>query len=139
MFKLHHQLKNDTRKILSLEHSDILLMDDCNYPWIILVPRVDKIEWSDLHRDKQMAINDEINIVAKFLQDNFITDKINIATLGNMVSQMHWHIVVRSKDDIAWPKPIWGVAESKSYTTSQFLDIQDKFKDFVSKYATDNI
>ena len=116
MFELDKKLQADTFFIKDLEISRLLLMNDSNYPWLILVPRkAGLIELNDLSFFEQTEVLHEINIVGKVLKENFKADKLNIANLGNVVSQLHIHVIARFKNDVAFPKSVWGAVAAKPY------------------------
>ncbi|NBV06168.1 MAG: HIT domain-containing protein [Proteobacteria bacterium] len=111
MFVLDLKLKADTFFITDLKMSHLLLMNNANYPWLILVPRKpDLVELVDLSFAEQSEVLREINLVSKILQKKFQPKKLNIANLGNIVRQLHIHIIARFEDDAAFPKPVWGEA-----------------------------
>jgi len=123
MFEIDKNLKNDCIFIKKLDKSQLLLMNNSNFKWLVLVPEItNAVELTDLEFSEQIDILNEINIVAKILQNRFNPTKINIATLGNIVKQLHIHIIARFENDIAFPKPVWGF-ESKKYqpTEAQYL------------------
>lgn len=94
-------------------------MDNRRFPWIVLVPRVPGLmEWIDLERGAQHQLSDEIAVVSHILKALTTPDKLNIATLGNQVSQLHVHVIARYKTDKAWPNPVWG-GESEAYTEAE--------------------
>jgi diadenosine tetraphosphate (Ap4A) HIT family hydrolase len=129
MFILNSRLQADTFFIADLKISRLLLMNDSNYPWLILVPRkADLIELTDLSFEDQIEVLREINLVGKILQENFGAEKLNIAALGNVVSQLHIHVIVRKKNDATFPKPVWGNAIAKPYTEQDAQDIIRKIK-----------
>ena len=102
MFQLDPKLQADTFLIKDLKMSRLLLMNDANYPWLILVPRkANLVEITDLAMDEQIAVLQEINLVAEILKKSFKADKLNIANLGNVVSQLHIHVIARFKNDPA--------------------------------------
>jgi len=104
-------------------------MNDANYIWLILVPRKpDSIELTDLSFEEQTEVLREINSVAALLKRKFHADKLNIAALGNVVSQLHIHIIARQKNDVTFPKPVWGNATSKPYSTQAAQDLVKKIK-----------
>ncbi len=106
---LHTQLQKDTYRIGGLALCDIFLMDNALFPWIILVPRVDGArELTDLKSSQQHLLMDEITHVSAAMQQHFQADKMNVATLGNIVPQLHIHIIARHASDSAWPNPVWG-------------------------------
>jgi diadenosine tetraphosphate (Ap4A) HIT family hydrolase len=119
-FDLHPTLKNDTIFIGSLEIADVLLMNDNRYPWIILVPRIaDVSDITQLDNEIRDKFNEEINHVAKAMKHHFKPDRMNIAMLGNIVPQLHCHIIARFETDFAWAKPVWGIGDAVSYTGEQ--------------------
>lgn len=116
MFKLHSQLAADTVFVGEFQLSQLLIHRDANYPWFILVPKKSNlIEIYHLSEQERIQLMAESCKVAEALVDVFSPDKINIATLGNMVPQLHLHHVARYKNDAAWPNPIWGVLPMLAY------------------------
>ena len=116
MFQLHPQLELDTVLVGRFPLSLLLLSKDANYPWCILVPqRADMQEIYQLDTADQQQLLQESCLLAETLADLFTADKINVATIGNMVPQLHMHHVARSKTDVAWPKPVWGAVEAVAY------------------------
>lgn len=108
-FILHPQLAADTLLLGEFPLCQVLLANDGNFPWLILVPKVNGItEFHELTEQQQLQFLSESNAVSKLLKDGLSADKINIAALGNMVPQLHIHHVARFKEDACWPKPIWG-------------------------------
>ncbi len=129
MFILDPKLQSDTFFIQDLKISRVLLMNDSNYPWLILVPhKPDLMELTDLSFFEQTELLHEINIVAKILQENFGAEKLNIAALGNVVKQLHIHVIARKKNDITFPKPVWGNAPAKPYSNKEAQDLIQKIK-----------
>lgn len=116
MFVLDSKLKADTFLIADLKISRLLLMNDANYTWLILVPRKkDLVELTDLSFEEQTEVLREINLLGEILQQNFAAEKLNIAALGNVVKQLHIHVIARKVDDVAFPKPVWGNSVAKPY------------------------
>jgi len=116
---LHPQLQNDCVVLGKLSLCAVLLMPDAHYPWLILVPQRENIcETHDLCEEDQQQLMRESCFVSQTLKDIFHADKINVAALGNMVPQLHVHHVVRFKDDVAWPAPVWGAHSAKPYPLS---------------------
>ncbi len=116
-WSLHPQLRADTVPVCDLGLSRLLAMNDANFPWLILVPRRAGVsEIIDLG-DEQSLLMDEIALVSRALKDETRCDKLNVAAIGNVVPQLHIHIVARCKDDAAWPKPVWGAAPRRAYET----------------------
>jgi diadenosine tetraphosphate (Ap4A) HIT family hydrolase len=93
-----------------------LLCRDANYPWLILVPRrAGATEITDLDAADRATLMDEIDAAAHALRAVAPCDKLNIAALGNMVPQLHIHVIARRLTDAAWPRPVWGVAAARAY------------------------
>ncbi len=115
-FELHTQLAADTAFVTDALLCRILLMNDANFPWLILVPRRAGLrDYHNLSADDLAVVNDEIVKTSRVLTALYKPDKINVAALGNMVSQLHIHVIARFTDDVAWPKPVWGVDSAKPY------------------------
>ncbi|MEH2510971.1 diadenosine tetraphosphate (Ap4A) HIT family hydrolase [Nitrobacteraceae bacterium AZCC 1564] len=109
-WSLNPQLEKDTINIGDLPLCRVLVIKDANYPWLLLVPRrANTIEIIDLSEVEQAQLMTEINRVARALKDITKPDKLNIAALGNVVPQLHVHIIARRSSDAAWPRPVWGV------------------------------
>ncbi len=109
-WSLHPQLEKDTIDIGDLPLSRVLVIRDANYPWLLLVPRrSEAVEIIDLDEVEQAQLMTEMSRAARALKDVTKCDKLNIAALGNMVPQLHVHVIARRKQDAAWPRPVWGV------------------------------
>ena len=109
-WSLHAQLQKDTIDIGDLALCRVLVIKDANYPWLLLVPRrPDAVEIIDLDEVEQAQLMTEISRVARALKEVTKCDKLNIAALGNVVPQLHVHIIARRTGDAAWPRPVWGV------------------------------
>ena len=119
---LHPQLADDTAPVIELPLCEVRLMDDANHPWLILVPRVENaVEWIDLNEAQQVELTREISRASRMLQAVFRPDKLNIAALGNMVPQLHVHVIARFREDIAWPRPVWGMATAQPYSPEELV------------------
>ena len=116
MFELHPRLDQDCKIVGDFPLCRLLLMNDANYPWFILVPRREGIrEIFELsHRDQDQLLR-ESSQLSKVLLHNFNAEKLNIAALGNIVPQLHIHHIARNRNDQAWPKPVWGHSPSRPY------------------------
>jgi diadenosine tetraphosphate (Ap4A) HIT family hydrolase len=115
-WSLHPQLAKDTFPVGDLALSRVLLANDANYPWLVLVPRrVSLVEIIDLVPDEQQQLVREIDTAARALKSATACDKFNVAALGNQVAQLHVHVIVRRRSDAAWPKPVWGAAPPAIY------------------------
>ncbi|MGO3926719.1 HIT family protein [Rhodopseudomonas pseudopalustris] len=107
---LHPQLQKDTVDIGDLPLSRVLIIKDAHYPWLLLVPRREDItEIIDLDEVAQAQLMAEIARVGRALKEVTKCDKLNVAALGNVVPQLHVHIIARRTSDAAWPRPVWGV------------------------------
>jgi diadenosine tetraphosphate (Ap4A) HIT family hydrolase len=119
-WSLHPQLAKDTVSVGDLLLARVLLMNDANYPWLLLVPRrPDVSEIFDLGEVEQGQLVSEITLLARVLKDVTSCDKLNIATIGNVVPQLHVHIVARRRDDAAWPRPVWGTVAARPYEPAE--------------------
>jgi diadenosine tetraphosphate (Ap4A) HIT family hydrolase len=117
MFKLHPRLAQDTSVIGDFPLCRLLLMNDANYPWFILVPRRAEIqEVFELEQQDQKQLLKESSHLSQVLSKIFQADKLNIAALGNIVPQLHIHHIVRYQTDQAWPNPVWGLFPTQPYT-----------------------
>lgn len=129
MFELDDRLQQDTLHLGDFGLSRLLLMNDARYPWFILVPRREEItEVFQLDEDDQIQLWREATVLAELLKDVFGADKMNIATLGNQVSQLHVHVVVRKKGDDAWPAPVWGQHPAIPYEAGAVDQVVDRLK-----------
>jgi diadenosine tetraphosphate (Ap4A) HIT family hydrolase len=108
-WSLHPQLANDTIDIGDLPLCKVLVIKDANYPWLVLVPRRhEAVEIIDLDEVEQAQLMTEITRVARALKEITQCIKLNIAALGNVVPQLHVHVIARRTSDPAWPRPVWG-------------------------------
>ena len=102
-------LLRDTLEVTDYPLCDIRLMDNKLFPWLVLIPkRAGASEWIDLEREDQHQLSDEIAICSHIFKALTTPDKLNIAALGNQVSQLHVHLIGRYKTDAMWPNPVWG-------------------------------
>jgi len=116
MFQLDPRLEADTQLLGAFPLSLLLLSKDANYPWCILVPRREnRREIYQLDQADQQQLLHESCLLAETLSDLFGADKINVATLGNMVPQLHMHHIMRFEGDVAWPGPVWGAVVAATY------------------------
>jgi diadenosine tetraphosphate (Ap4A) HIT family hydrolase len=119
MFELHPRLEADTVEVTRLALCRVLLLKDANYPWLVLVPARPEIrEIHELSPKDRAILIEEMANASQHLQNLFKADKINVAALGNVVPQLHIHIIARFTTDAAWPKPVWGVVPAKEYEPS---------------------
>ena len=117
---MDQRLLNDCEVLGKFELCHILLMRDANYPWCVLVPdRENKVEIFDLDIEDQSLLQHESTTLLSYLKSEFNADKMNVAALGNVVSQLHIHHIVRYEKDIAWPAPVWGAFPAKAYSEKE--------------------
>jgi diadenosine tetraphosphate (Ap4A) HIT family hydrolase len=114
--EIDKRILNDTEFLTDFELCQVRLYKDGDLDWFVLIPRVEGVvDWSDLDSNEQIKLTQEIDKVCRLLKQYSKFDKINVASLGNMVPQMHIHIIARRKDDRAWPNAIWGTKSKKAY------------------------
>jgi len=129
MAEIHPILKKDCQLVGHFDLCHLLLMNDASYPWLILVPdRDDMTEIYQLSEQDQVQLLRESSCVSRMLNAIFSADKINIAALGNVVPQLHIHHIARYRDDLAWPKPIWGYAMAVPYDAESLRETVDKLR-----------
>ena len=133
MFELHPQLEKDCIFLGQFELCTLLLMNDSNYPWFILVPEREGLrEIYELSDSDQELFLKESSFLSRILKKYFHADKINIAALGNVVPQLHIHHIARYEGDLSWPAPVWGAKPAIEYTEEQLeklLDVINKAMD----------
>ncbi len=133
MFELHNQLKKDTILVKDLKLCQLLLMNNSLYPWFILVPRLTNlVEIIDLSEADQILAMKEIALVSAVVKKLFNPIKLNVAALGNIVSQLHIHIIARFKDDKTFPKPVWVSGEIIEYNEAEIKKIIKMMNDELS-------
>jgi diadenosine tetraphosphate (Ap4A) HIT family hydrolase len=122
-FQLHHRLEQDCIAVGRFELCRLLMMNDSQYPWFILVPeREDIREIHQLSKTERIMLTEESCFLAENLAELYKADKMNIAAIGNMVPQLHIHHIVRYQNDKAWPAPVWGKFDAVPYTEQQITD-----------------
>jgi len=133
-FSLHPALKKDCIELGRLDLCRVLLMNDKQFPWLILVPeRNDITEIYQLCLDDQQQLIRESSYIAEQLAELYQADKINIAALGNMVPQLHIHHVARYKTDKAWPAPIWGKFDAQAYAEKELETTLKRLKSIITQ------
>ena len=139
MFKLHPRLEQDTSVIGDFPLCRLLLMNDANYPWFILIPRRAEIrEIFELERCDQKQLLEESSHLSQVLSNIFQADKLNIAALGNMVPQLHIHHIVRYQTDQAWPNPVWGLFPTRPYTERARQETRAGLTDHLVDFTPDD-
>ena len=129
LFQLHPRLMEDCITIGRFDLCQLLMMNDSQYPWFILVPEKAAItEIYQLSKADQHTLTQESSYLAENLATLYNADKMNIAAIGNLVPQLHLHHVVRYQVDKTWPAPIWGKFAAVPYTQQQMTDNIDRVK-----------
>lgn len=119
-FELHERLANDTVAVCGLSLSDVRLMNDCRFAWAVLVPRrAGATEITDLSAADRRTLIDEIAMVSTALQKLAQGEKMNVGALGNIVRQLHVHVIARYEGDDAWPGPVWGSGAATPYAEGE--------------------
>jgi len=128
MFKINKKILKSSYYITELKLSSIRLHDNSKFPWVILIPKRKNItDMSELNSKDQILLMKEIVYVSKIMKKLFKTDKLNIEKIGNIVPQLHIHIIARSKKDSSWPLSVW-VIKGKKYSKSSLMKIIKKIK-----------
>jgi len=132
VFALDQRLQQDTLVIGDFPLCRLLLSNDSNYPWFILVPRINGIsEVFHLDVADQQKLWEETTGLAQLLNDGLGADKMNIGALGNVVSQLHVHVIVRKRDDAAWPAPVWGKHPARPYTEEPVVALRARLRELL--------
>ena len=129
MFSIDNQLLHDTHYLIEKNGFHLLLHKNASIPWVIIVPVTDVIEVFDLSQLQQQNLNELIKQISTYLQQEFSVAKMNVAAIGNIVSQLHVHVVGRKNGDAYWPGVVWGNNYPKLEWSDQKLDaIKQDFK-----------
>ena len=127
-FKIDKKFLKSSYHIKELKLCSIRLHDNSKFPWVILIPKRNKItDMSDLNSKDQILLMKEIVHVSKILKKLFKTSKLNIEKIGNMVPQLHIHVIARSKKDSSWPLSVW-VVKGKNYTETALIIMMQKVR-----------
>jgi diadenosine tetraphosphate (Ap4A) HIT family hydrolase len=128
MFKLDPRIEKDSIFIKDLPLCQIRLQNDSRYPWLVLLPsKNDLTEVYELTEEDQELLIKESSLVSKALALTTNCKKVNVANLGNVVSQLHWHVVARFEQDLTWPGPIWGIGTSVPWDDQKRAEFIDSF------------
>ena len=128
LFKLNSKFLKTSHHLIDLKLCTIRLNDNSKFPWIILIPKRNKItDISDLNSKDQTLLMKEIVYVSKVMKKLFKTSKLNVEKIGNIVPQLHIHIIARSKKDSSWPLSVW-VVKGKNYSKTALKVIVDKLR-----------
>ena len=132
-FKINKKLLKSSHHITELKLCSLRLYDNSKFPWVMLIPkRKNIIDISDLNSKDQILLMKEIVFVSKIMKKIFKTNKINTEKIGNVVPQLHIHIIARSKKDSSWPLSVW-VVKGKKYSKSALVKVLEKVKERLNK------
>ena len=130
---LDQKLADDSIFVADWPLSQLRLINDSRFPWLVLVPRVSNIEEIfQLSSDDQQQLLQESSQLAKVLSTSFKADKLNVAALGNVVRQLHVHHIVRYVDDCCYPSPAWGIGEAVPYQELELRQRLDELRSSLS-------
>ena len=133
-FKINKKFLKSSHHITDLQLCSIRLHDNSKFPWVILIPKIEKVtDMSDLNSKDQILLMKEIVYVSKIMKQLFKTSKLNIEKIGNIVPQLHIHIIARNKKDSSWPQSVWVVKEKK-YDKLKLTSILNKTLNALVKY-----
>lgn len=128
MFELDERLAADTVELARWPLCRVLLMNDANYPWLILVPQREGLrDLDEVAGADRAALSDEIARACAALRRMATPHKLNVASLGNAVAQLHVHVIARQTNDPAWPKPVWGVVPARPYPAEAVAAFKQRF------------
>ncbi|MCO4781776.1 MAG: HIT domain-containing protein [Candidatus Cloacimonetes bacterium] len=138
-FQLNTTLNQDCFTLGTIKNSLILLLNNKHYPWFIIVPKTSIEQIDLLDESLQVDLLQQSSQLSKFIRGNYTIDKINIASIGNMVPQIHIHVIGRSKTDPSWPGVVWGQTHKTEYTKEEALKVQNKLKTFIPELQESSI
>ncbi len=124
--ELHTRLKQDTYYLGDFNSNAVLLMRNALFPWFIIVPDSAETEIHRLTENEQVKVLQQISAVSLFIENRFNVDKLNVAAIGNIVPQLHIHIIGRRKNDACWPGVVWGTDKFKNYEPDTVLNIRQQ-------------
>ncbi|WP_448954239.1 HIT family protein [Labrys neptuniae] len=132
-FTLHPQIIADSIAVGDLPLCHLRLMNDAGFPWLLLIPKRAEIsEIIELDAAERAVLIEEIATVSQVLKSLTGCDKLNVAALGNMVTQLHIHVIARFKGDPAWPKPVWGQVPARPYAEAVAADLVSQLRILLS-------
>lgn len=131
-FMIDDRLLRSTEWVADLPLCRLFLQNDTRYPWFVLVPRVaDMTEMYQLTEADQIQLMAEISLMSRYLKEELSTHKVNVGALGNVVPQLHIHVLGRDPSDATWPNPVWGVGTAEQYTADALLECVDRAQQWV--------
>lgn len=137
-FRLDPRLEGDTHPVIDLTLCQVRLMDDARFAWLILVPRRPGArEVFELTPGDQAQLWHEATWLGRELKQVMNGDKLNLATLGNQVAQLHLHVIVRSERDAAWPAPVWGFGDHEPYDGKRLESMRERVRRLARRLPND--
>ena len=138
-FMLHQKLASDCIELGTLKDSMLLLMNNSLVPWFILVPKTIKRELYELTDTEQTDLYAHINLLSEFITRHFNVNKLNVASIGNVVNQMHIHVIGRRFDDYCWPDVVWGRTERQEYKEQEIVKIVQQLRNSLEGFMPGKI
>lgn len=133
-FKLDQRLAQDCYYLGESDISILLLSKNADYPWFILVPKTAHTELYQLEPELQQSLLAQINLISAFIDELYQPTKLNVAAIGNVVKQMHIHLVARYQDDPTWPGVVWGASANSSYSQDQIANVRQQVQDALAAH-----
>ena len=130
-FSLDERLVKDCHLMVETDGLNYLLHSNAEVAWFILVPHTNQTEFYQLDSLLQKQLCEQVNLLSAFVKSQFNSDKINVATIGNVVSQMHIHVIGRRTDDVYWPDVVWGRESEKTYNSEQISLITEQLTSYL--------
>jgi len=135
-FQIHPQLTADSHELFEWQHCHLRLHKNATLPWLIIVPNTELIEFHDLSSELQLEITHISQITSAYFKAEFGAEKINFAAIGNVVQQLHIHVIGRHRKDPLWPAVIWGNdLPSKQYLTDEIASIKQILLNYLEGVA----
>jgi len=132
-FKLNSRLLEESTFVTKLTLSQVRLNNDSRFPWLILVPEIAGLkELHEIPEEHQTIVHKEMNFCSTVLQKFTSADKMNVAALGNLVPQLHIHVIARKHSDSGWPQPVWSAGDAKPYEKESLVKLADELKERLS-------
>ncbi len=138
-FQLDARLKEDCFTLAESEDCLVLLLNNRFFPWFVVVPKTTQIELYLMPEKQQLALKAQVNWISDFLNLNFPCDKLNVASIGNIVKQLHVHVIARTEDDPCWPGVVWGTSFKQQYKTNEVVDIQEKLQKYCTQHEINDL
>ena len=132
-FELNSRLLEESTFVTKLTLSQVRLNHDSRFPWLILVPEIAGLkELHEIPEEHQTIVHKEMNFCSTVLQKFTSADKMNVAALGNLVPQLHIHVIARKHSDSGWPQPVWSAGDAKPYEKESLVKLADELKERLS-------